>query len=33
VAQPGTPEAFRNVIGRTIEQTATLIKLAGLKLE
>ena len=33
VAQPGTPEAFRDIIGRTIEQTAALIKLAGLMLE
>ncbi|MPZ47081.1 MAG: tripartite tricarboxylate transporter substrate binding protein [Betaproteobacteria bacterium] len=29
VAQPGTPEEFAAVIGRTIEQTATLIKAAG----
>ena len=33
VAQPGTPDAFRAVIARTIEQTAMLIQRANLKLE
>jgi tripartite-type tricarboxylate transporter receptor subunit TctC len=33
IAQTGTPEQFANLIARTIEQTATLIRQAGLKLE